>query len=243
MDAEHVVRCPGQPTAVTLIHVDQDGRKQTMSRPGANQSLAPADIHAAAATIRGARLLLVQLEVPLSCVHEAMRIAQEAGVRIVLDPAPVRPLPDELLRHVAVIRLNAGEAEVLSGVAVHDRDTAGDAAERLLGRGVGAVVVQASDAGNLLVKPDGERWLPQHEVDTVDTTGAGDAFSAAIAVRLADGSPLEEACGFASAVAALTTTALGAQAALPTHAAASELLDRSTGARLPSRPTREGVEG
>lgn len=114
-----------------------------------------------------------------------------------------------------VIRLHAAEAAVLTGTRVGDAVTARRGAERLLWRGAGAVLVEAGTVGNLLPWPGGERLLPLLPVETVDTTGAGDACSAALAVCLGAGAALEDAAVAANAAAALATTRLGAQGALP----------------------------
>ena len=136
---------------------------------------------------------------------------------MVLDPAPPVELPDEFFHLLDIIRPNAGEAEVLTGVAVRDRASARRAAEVLLDRGVGAAAVQAGDEGNLMVWRGGERWVPKIPVVSFDATGAGDAFAAALAVMLAEARPLAEAGPFASAAAALTTTKLGPKP--PSHGA------------------------
>jgi ribokinase len=156
----------------------------------------------------------------------AVRLGHEAGCQVVLDPAPPVPLPDELLGMVDVIKPNEDEAEVLTGIQARHRASARTAAQKLLGRGVGAVAVQAGDEGNLLVWHGGECFLPNLPVNSIDETGAGDAFAAALAVQLAEGRSLEEAGPFASAAAALTTTKLGAQAALPRRDEVVQLLRR-----------------
>src|SRR5207248_2224845 len=170
-----------------------------LTAPGANRQRTVADLRAAERTIAAARVVLVQLEVPLEAVGAALRLGRDAGAQVVLDPAPPTPLPDELLRLVDVIKPNADEARALTGVAVGDRASAREAAERLLERGVRAAAVQAGGEGNLLVSHDHEYWLPKIPVASVDATGAGDAFAAAIAVMLAEGRSLEEAGRFANA--------------------------------------------
>jgi ribokinase len=167
---------------------------------------------------------LLQLEVPLETVEEAARIGAESGAKVVLDPAPARPLPDDLLRRLTLVRPNSGEARVLTGIEVRDRASAREAAEQLRRRGAAAAAVQAGHEGDLLVWAEGEAWLPRLAVKSVDATGAGDAFAAAMAVALAEGRPWPEAGRFASAAAALKTTRLGAQAGLPRRSEVDALL-------------------
>ena len=193
-----------------------------MAALGANCHLTTADVRSAAETIRSAWVVLAQLEVPLECVLEAARLARAAGAKFVLDPAPAVPLPDELFSLLTVIRPNASEAEALTGIAVKDLDTAREAAGALLRRDVELVAVQAGDEDNLLAwreRPGcvetSECWLPKLPVKSVDATGAGDAFAAALAVMLAQECPYEEAGPFANAAAALATTKAGAWPGLP----------------------------
>ena len=213
------------PTGATLVQVDEQGQKQTLWRPGCNDHLTVKDVQQAADLFAASSVLLVQLEVPLPCVEVALQQAEERDMTVVLDPAPARPLPDSAYRRVDFITPNAQEAETLTGVEVEDKETARQAAERLLEWGVGAVAVQAGDEGNLFVDSQQELWLPKLSVKTVDTTGAGDALAAGLAVRLSEGSSLEEAARFANACAGLATTALGAQAALPDRASVYRALE------------------
>ncbi|HEU4641113.1 MAG TPA: ribokinase [Gemmatimonadaceae bacterium] len=217
VDASHVARDEDAPTGVALIAVDASGEKSIVTAPGANHRVRVADVEEATRLLHRARVVLLQLELPLDAVEAAVRAAHAGGARVVLDPAPPpsRPLAEDVLRLVDLIRPDAGEARALTGIEVRDRASARDAAEVLLRRGVGAACVQAGSAGDLLVWRGGERWLPRLPVRSVDATGAGDAFAAALAVMLAEGRPLDDAGPFASAAAALTTTKLGAQAALP----------------------------
>ena len=130
---------------------------------------------------------------------------------------------------ISVIKPNAREAEALTGIRVEDRDSARKAARKLLERGVKAVAVQAGNEGNLIVTSEDEYWFPIIQVESVDATGAGDAFAAALAVSLFEERPWPEAGAWASAAAALTTTKLGAQAGLPKREAVLELLATQEG--------------
>lgn len=209
-----VVRDLEAPSGVALIMVDASGNKQILTAPGANRRLSGGDVGAAAAHIANTKVVLLSLEVPLEAILEAISLGRAAGARIVLDPAPARPLPAEVLGNVHVIRPNASEAEILTGVEVTDRESARRAADNLLHRGVAAAVIGAP-GGDLLVSPEGEEWLPHLPVASVDATGAGDAFAAALAVSIARGVGLTDAARLASAAAALATTRVGAQAGLP----------------------------
>jgi ribokinase len=213
-------------TGVAVIQVDAQGEKQIMVAPGANTRLTEQAVREALAAIASVRVVLTQFEVPMPVVMAAAKLARERGAIFVLDPAPPADVPNELLPLVDVIRPNAGEARALTGIDITGRESASRAARALLARGVRAVVVQASDDGDLAVWRDGDRFLPRIPVDTIDATGAGDAYAAALAVRLGEGASLEEAAPFASAAAALTTTRLGAQAALPHRADVFALLNR-----------------
>jgi ribokinase len=224
------VRDHESPTGIAVIQVCGEGEQQIHPAPGANERLSVDDVHAARSLLEDTRVLLVQLEVPLEVVETSVRIAHAAGALVVLDPAPPVKLSPDLLRLVYLIRSNSDEARVLTDGPVRERRTARRAATLLLESGVRAAVVQAGAEGNLMLwSEDGttrEQWLPHFQVSTVDTTGAGDAFAAALAVEIALGRPLDEAGRFASATAALTTTKFGAQPALPTRADVESFLAR-----------------
>jgi ribokinase len=222
-----VTRDPEEPTGIALCQVGASGEKQILSAAGANARLTAQCVRDAADVLRSARVVLCQLGVPLEAVAEAVRIGRAAGARVVLDPGPPAPLPDELIACLDLIRPNTSEAHILTGIRVCDRDSARAAARDLLRRGARAAAVQAGEHGDVLLWEGGEVWLPRFRVERVDATGAGDAFASALAVQLAEGAPLPEAGRFASAAAALATTVLGAQASLPRRDAVLALLRQS----------------
>ena len=233
VDVRAVTIDPELATGVALIMVDAQGEKQIMTAPGANHRFSAQHATEASPIIARARVVLLQLELPLPAVEAAAGLARAAGARVLLDPAPSRPLLEELLRDVHVIRPNAAEAEALTGVQVTDPASARLAGNNLLRRGVGAAIV-GTPGGNLLVTPEQELWLPHYSVHAIDATGAGDAFAAALAVCLARGDELPVAARFANAAAALKTTRLGAQAGLPTN---EQVLSFLGSARLAGHPT------
>ena len=217
VDTSFIVLDKQQPTGVALIMVGEGGEKKILTAPGVKREIDVEQVQRAAKAIQAARVLLAQLSVPFEALQLAVQLASEAGVKIVLDPSPPVSLPDELIQLVTVIKPNAREAEALTGVASRDRDSAREAAKRLLEWGVGAVAVQAGNEGNLILTSEEEYWFPEIPVPSIDATGAGDAFAAALAVGLLEERSWSEMGAWASAAAALTTTRLGAQAGLPTR--------------------------
>ena len=215
-------RRSNDPTGVVLIQVDEAGSKQTLAVPGANRHLSPQDLPRQA--IAQSSVLLVSTGAPRDVVVAAVHLAKEVGAQVVLDPGPPQELPLDIYPLVDIIKPNAFEAEFLTGVEVRDRETARQAVDVLMSRGVGAVAIEAGGEGNLLVWKEGESWNPLLPVKVVDTTGAGDAFSAALAISLAEGWGWDRAGPFANAAAALATTALGAQSALPSRREVQALL-------------------
>ena len=226
VNVERVRRIGRMPTGAAVIHVDAAGRKQILAVPGANHGLVAEDVREALSGIASGdpgsamrdfsrAVVLAQLEVRVECVEAAFKWARDVGARTVLDPAPPVRLRDDLLSLVDVIKPNAAEAQVLTGMRVSDRGSARKAARMLLDRGARAVAIAAGDEGNLLVSSHGEHWLPRLKVKAVDATGAGDAFAGTLALYLARGRSVAEAATFANAAAALKTTKLGAQPGLP----------------------------
>ncbi len=178
----------------------------------------------AADVIAHADVLMLQLEVPLDAVLRAAQIARAAGVRVLLNPAPARELPDELLQLVDVLTPNETETQILTGLRIDDDESAARAADALLARGVGAAVLTLGARGALLADGAQHRRIPGYSVEVVDTTAAGDAFCGALAAQLGRGTPLAEAIRYANAAGALATTVLGAEPAMPRLAAVEKLV-------------------
>jgi ribokinase len=221
-----IVRDPQAHTGVALILVDVGGENSISVASGANANLTPADVERASERIAGAAVLLLQLEVPLEAVCRAARLAAEAGVPVILDPAPAAPLPRDLLECVDLLTPNEHEAQFLTGIAVRDEGSARAAAARLLADGAKNVAITLGPRGVLLATPDAARLIPSVRIDAIDTTAAGDAFNAGLAWGLAAGLPLEQAASRACLVGALCATRLGAQPSLPTAAQFEEFLGK-----------------
>lgn len=225
INVQHVVRHATSPSGVALIFVGQDGENSIAVASGANNLLSPADVRQAAAAFREASVVVLQLETPLETVMAAAELAVAAGARVILNPAPARALPDELLRQVYLLTPNESEAQLLTGVAIDSEVAAARAAELLLARGVQNVVITMGAQGARLAGKEGRTFVPAYEVKAVDSTGAGDIFNGTLAVALAEGKPLVEAVQFASAAAAISVTGLGAQSSAPTRKEIQQLLE------------------
>jgi ribokinase len=212
---EYVEQTKEAPSGVALITVDEAGDNVIVVAPGANLKLSPEDVKKAQSTIASSGAVAAQLEVPLETVEFAARLANDAEVPFILDPAPAQTLSDELLRMVSVLTPNETEAEILTGIKVTDEKSAHAAAQNLLERGVKAVVLTMGSGGYLLVTNDETHFVSSIKVNAVDTTAAGDAFTGALGVGLARGKNLKDAALFANYVAALSVTKMGAQSSMP----------------------------
>ena len=199
------------PTGVAMILVDLSGENQIAVVPGSNGRLTPADLRQHRELIAGARVLLLQMEIPRETVFEALRLGRECGLTTILNPAPAAPLPSDLLRLIDILTPNESEAQALTGSA----DPA-EAARILTDRGVGTVVVTCGANGAFLATGNDVTHIPGFLVETIDSTGAGDAFNGAVACAVAEGVPIKSAIVRANAAGALATTGRGAQESMPT---------------------------
>ena len=211
-----ILQSENDATGVALILVDDAGENLISVASGANHALTPEEVDAQADRIRGADMLVLQLETPLDTVCRAAKIAAAAGVPVMLDPAPAVPLPGKLLACVTYLTPNETEAELLTGVAVRDEDSAREAAERLLAAGTRYAIVTLGAKGAQITDSTGTVLIRSTPVDAVDTTAAGDAFNGGLAWALAGGMALQQAVRQACLVGALSATRLGAQPSLPT---------------------------
>jgi ribokinase len=224
IDAQYVTEDDSTSSGIATIVVDGEGDNSIIVVSGANTRVGPADVERAAAMIAGADALMLQLEVPLDAVIRAAEIARAAGVRVLLNPAPARPLPEELLRLVDVLTPNETETQILTDLHIDDDQSATRAADALLARGVGAAVLTLGARGALLADGTQHTRIPGYSVEVVDTTAAGDAFCGALAAQLARGRPLADAVRYANAAGALATTVLGAEPAMPRLEAVERLV-------------------
>lgn len=214
LDTSHILRSH-KPSGVALILVDKDGENCIAVASGANGDITPEDIRAKADLIRSAGILVMQLEMPVPSVVEAAKIAHEAGVYVILNPAPACALPAELFGYIDLMTPNQTESEFFTGIRVHDEASAAEAAAALRAKGVKDIIMTMGSKGSMGFTSEGEFFTPAHKVEAVDATAAGDTFCGGLAVAIAEGNTLREAAAFATAASALTVQKMGAQASIP----------------------------
>jgi ribokinase len=203
-------------TGAAFITVTPDGENAITVAPGANRSLTPDDVAAAAEAIGGASVFVAQMEIPVETVLRAVEVAAERDVRPLVNLAPTFEVPRELLGKLDPLAVNEHEAAFLLGDRVEGVEGALSAAPELLSLGPRSAVITVGEAGAVFAQDRAVQHLAAPKVDVVDTTGAGDAFVGALATRLARGDSLEDAVAYAVRAGAAAVTKEGAQGALPT---------------------------
>lgn len=227
VNIEHARRDADAPTGVALIVVQPRGENSILLAAGANGRVDRSDVDRLEAVWGSVRLALFQLEVPLDAVAHALARARRAGVRTILDVAPAAPLPHGFLAKADIVSPNETEAEALTGVRIGHLDDASASAERLLSAGAKTVVLKLGSRGAMWATRRRTLHVPGFRVEAVDTTAAGDAFTAALGVALVRGEPMEDALRFANAAGALACTRAGAQPSLPTAAEVAAFLAKA----------------
>jgi ribokinase len=223
IDTSLVEQASGESTGAAFITVTPDGENAIAVAPGANLRLTPEDVDAASQDIRDARVLVVQMEIPPETVRRAVEISTVEGTRVLMNLAPPQEVPRTLLEGLDPLVVNEHEAAFLLGNRVEGVAGALSAAPELLTLGPRSAVVTIGAAGAGVAVGDSTAHLPAPETEVVDTTGAGDAFVGALAVKLARDASLEEAVAFAVRAGAAAVTREGAQSSLPTPEVVEEL--------------------
>jgi ribokinase len=215
-------------TGVALITVEDSGENTIIVVPGANGRLSTDDIEAAHRTITAANILLMQLEIPLPVVERAAQLAHDSGVIVILNAAPARSVPQELLSIVDYLVVNETEVRLMAGIDYNSASPE-EAARNLQAFGAHNIVVTLGPKGSLLVPSTGANVLaPGFAVHAVDTTAAGDGFVGALAVALAEGAQPSDALRRGNAAGALAVTREGAQPSLPNRADVEQFLVNQT---------------
>ncbi len=212
VDTRWVLRSEGVSSGVALITVSDAGQNNIVVVPGANYRLTPEDIRAAESAFEGARVVVMQLEIPLDAAAEAMTLAHRHGAQVLLNPAPVHPRVAELLPHTDCLIPNEHELAQLTHL-----ETVEQAAAQLKAQGLATLIVTLGAQGVLVLYGDRAARLRPYPVQVVDTTAAGDAFVGAFAVALTEGKSTLEAAAWGNAAGALSVTRAGAQPSLPTR--------------------------
>ena len=220
INIDGVIVAENTPTGIAMIQVSATGENSICLSAEANDKLDCAQIEPHLDKIRGAKYLLTQLETPIEGIEYAAKVAKESGTKVILNPAPARPLTNELLACVDVITPNETEAEVLTGVTVTDDVSAHQAALALHDKGIETVMITLGAKG-VWLSHSGEgnqgELIPGFRVEATDTTAAGDTFNGALVTGLLEEMPLEKAIKFAHAAAAISVTRFGAQTSIPSR--------------------------
>jgi ribokinase len=198
-------------SGVAPIFVEPDGQNRILVVKGANDALKPADVDAAAETLKAADCIVLQLEIPLETVYHTVAFARKHGIRCILNPAPAQPVDMLELTGLDYFVPNESEAETITGVAVRNVDDAKRCAEKLVAGGIRRVIITLGAKGSLLAGPDVSEHVHPFAVRSIDSTGAGDAFIGSFAVFLAEGVSELDAVRRANLYAGLSTTGVGTQ--------------------------------
>ncbi len=218
---------PELPTGTAMILITESGENTIVVAPGANNALLPEDIAPLEDDFRNADAVICQLEIPLETVEAVLQLARKHNAFTVLDTGPARPLSPAFLRMADIVSPNESEAETLTGIHVDSLESARSAARALLAMGATHVVMKLGARGCLYLAEQ-ELYQPGFQVKTIDTTGAGDAFTAALGLAW-DSLPLEKALMFANAAGALATTVSGAQPSMPDITSVNAFLQEREG--------------
>jgi ribokinase len=216
IDVTHISQTSSTATGVGFIIVEAaSGHNCITIDPGANDLLTASDISRCNAAFDSAAVVLTQLETPVAAAEAAMTRGRAQGAVTILNPAPVRPLPDSVLRLVDILTPNQTEARVLAGRSPGTSIASEEVARELIKRGVKQIVMTLGEKGALIVTASSSRHIPALKMEAVDTTGAGDAFNAGLAVALSSGANLEHAVQFAVVTGGLAVTKEGVIPSLP----------------------------
>lgn len=204
-----------KPSGVALIMVDSKGENCIMVASGANSSLSTKDINKAKAIIENASIILMQMEIPVETIDYVVQLASKKDIKVILNPAPAGPLPDELLNSLHIITPNKTEAEMLSGVKVTGWKSAKKAADIISAKGVDIVIITLGALGALIKEGKTYHNIPAEIVEAIDTTAAGDVFNGALCVAIAEGMSVVDAAKFACKASSIAVTRMGAQSSIP----------------------------
>jgi len=211
IDPTYVKQVPGWSSGVAPIFVEPNGQNRIFVVKGANDALKPADVDAAAEMLKTVDCMVLQFEIPIETVYYAIGFARKHGIRSILNPAPAQPVEMNAFEGLDYFVPNESEAETITGAPVKSVAEARTCASTLLSAGIRRVIITLGANGSLLASRDGGEHVPPFAVNSIDSTGAGDAFIGSFAVFLGEGIPENEAVRRANLYAALSTTGVGTQ--------------------------------
>lgn len=218
-------------SGTALIEVESNGANRIVVVPGANAALTAEAVEAALRAVANPAVVLTQAEIPLEAISAALTTGKELGATTILNPAPAREFPAEILARVDYLVPNEHEAEHMCGIGCGNMVDSVEAAGTFIDKGVGCAVITRGDRGAVWANANSSGQVQAFRVNTVDTVAAGDAFCGGLAAALASGETLAEALRWASGCGALATTVTGAVPSLPTRAAVAELIGEPDSAR------------
>ena len=203
-------------TGVALITVDNNAQNSIVVSPGANFEVKEEDIDNNIEAIKNSDIVVLQLETPLNTIKYALKKSKELNKYTILNPAPALKLDDEIIKNVDLLTPNETELEIISGVNIETEEDIQKAAQIMIEKGVKELIVTLGSKGSLYINKEKSIFKKAYKVQAVDTTAAGDSYTAALAVALSKDKNIEEAMDFASKVGALSVLKEGAQSSLPT---------------------------
>jgi ribokinase len=211
IDATHVKQVEGFSSGVAPIFVEANGQNRILVVKGANDALKPADVDAAAEILMAADCIVLQFEIPLETVYYTIEFARKHGILCIVNPAPAQSVDLPALKDLDYFVPNESEAASITGCPVKNVEDAKQCAQKLVGGGIRRVIITLGANGSFLASRDGSSHVAPFAVNSIDSSGAGDAFIGSFAVFLAEGVPEQEAVRRANLYAGLSTTGVGTQ--------------------------------
>jgi len=211
IDPTYVKQVEGLSSGVAPVFVEPNGQNRILVVKGANDAVRPADVDDAARLLRSVDCIVLQFEIPVETVYYTISFARKHGIRCILNPAPAQPVDMAALEGLDYFVPNESEAETITGIAVKTVDDANKCAAKLIDGGIRRVIITLGANGSLLATREGTEHVAPFAVESIDSTGAGDAFIGSFAVFLGEGVPEKESVRRANLYAALSTTGVGTQ--------------------------------
>lgn len=219
INIDKIFKCEDKPTGTAVITVNKEGNNSIIVIPGSNMAINVNEVQESKKVISESDILVAQFEISMDATIEAFKIAKENNVITILNPAPAKKIPDELLKYTDIIIPNETEAELLTGIEVKDLESAKKASEVFLEREVKYVIITMGEKGAAVISKDKSELIPAYKVKAVDTTAAGDSFIGALTTKMNKGTidmdNLIEAVKFGNKVSSIVVQRQGAQPSIP----------------------------